>query len=80
MDLLWFLIIGVIAGWLAGVLMKGGGYGLIGDLVLGVIGSFVGSWLFGLVGVTAGGFIGKVVSATVGAVLLVFVTRLIKRA
>jgi uncharacterized membrane protein YeaQ/YmgE (transglycosylase-associated protein family) len=79
MDLLWFLIIGVIAGWLAGQVMKGGGYGLIGDLVLGVVGAFIGGWLLGLVGVTAGGFLGRVISATVGAVILVFLVRLIKK-
>ena len=80
MNLLVFLIIGVIAGWLAGQLMKGGGYGLIGDLALGVVGAYVGGWVLGLVGVTAGGFVGSVVAATLGAVLLVFLTRLIKKA
>ena len=80
MDLLWFLLIGILAGWLAGQVMKGGGYGLIGDLVLGIIGAFVGGWVLGLVGVTAGGFIGRVITATIGAVLLVFLVRLIKKA
>lgn len=80
MDLLWFLIIGILAGWLAGQVMKGGGYGLIGDLVLGIIGAFVGGWALGLVGVTAGGFIGRVITATIGAVILVFLVRLIKKA
>ncbi|MBL0160392.1 MAG: GlsB/YeaQ/YmgE family stress response membrane protein [Bryobacterales bacterium] len=80
MDLLWFLLIGILAGWLAGQVMKGGGYGLIGDLVLGIIGAFVGGWILGLVGVTAGGFIGRVITATIGAVLLVFLVRLIKKA
>jgi uncharacterized membrane protein YeaQ/YmgE (transglycosylase-associated protein family) len=60
--------------------MKGGGYGLIGDLVLGVIGAFLGGWILGAVGVTAGGLIGRIVSATFGAVVLVFLTRLIKKA
>jgi len=79
-DLLWFLLIGILAGWLAGQVMKGGGYGLIGDLVLGIVGAFVGGWVLGLVGVTAGGFIGRVITATIGAVLLVFLVRLIKKA
>jgi uncharacterized membrane protein YeaQ/YmgE (transglycosylase-associated protein family) len=59
MNFLWFLIIGVVAGWLAGQLMKGGGYGLIGDLVIGVIGAFIGGWLFGALGISAGGLIGS---------------------
>ena len=80
MHLLWFLIIGIAAGWLAGQLMKGGGYGLIGDLVIGVIGAFLGGWLLGALGIVAGGLIGSLVTATIGAVLLLFLVRLIKRA
>ena len=80
MHFLWFLIIGLVAGWLAGQLMKGGGYGLIGDLVLGVVGAFVGGWLFGALGINAGGLIGSLITATVGAVVLVLAVRLIKRA
>ena len=80
MELLWFLIIGVLAGWLTGQLMKGGGYGLIGDLVLGVIGAYVGGWLLGLAGIAAGGFVGRLVAATFGAVIFVFLIRLIKKA
>jgi uncharacterized membrane protein YeaQ/YmgE (transglycosylase-associated protein family) len=80
MDLLWFLLIGLIAGWLAGKIMKGSGYGVLGDLVLGIIGSMIGWRLFALLGIVAGGFIGSVIVATVGAVFLVFLVRLIKRA
>jgi uncharacterized membrane protein YeaQ/YmgE (transglycosylase-associated protein family) len=80
MHLLWFLIIGIVAGWLAGQLMKGGGYGLIGDLVIGVIGAFIGGWLLGALGIYAGGLIGTLVTATIGAVLLLFLVRLIERA
>ena len=80
MHLLWFLIIGVVAGWLAGQLMRGGGYGLIGDLVIGVIGAFLGGWLLGALGIVAGGLIGSLVTATIGAVVLLFLIRLIKRA
>ncbi|MBI4889694.1 MAG: GlsB/YeaQ/YmgE family stress response membrane protein [Acidobacteria bacterium] len=80
MDLLYFLIIGVIAGWLTGKLMSGGGYGLFGDLVVGIIGAIIGGWVLGLVGISAGGFIGRIVSATFGAVLCVFLVRLIKKA
>ena len=80
MHLLWFLIIGIVAGWLAGQLMKGGGFGLIGDLVVGVIGAFLGGWLLGALGIVAGGLIGSLVTATVGAVVLLFLIRLIKKA
>jgi uncharacterized membrane protein YeaQ/YmgE (transglycosylase-associated protein family) len=80
MSILWFCIIGIIAGWLAGQLMKGGGYGLVGDLVIGVIGAFVGGRLFGVLGIRAGGLIGSLIMATIGAVILVFLVRLIKKA
>lgn len=80
MDFLWFLIVGLIAGWLAGMLVKGGGFGLVGDLVVGVIGAFIGGYLFSLFGASAGGgLIGSIVVATVGAVLLLIVVRAIKR-
>jgi len=79
-HLLWFLLIGIAAGWLAGQLMRGGGYGLIGDLVIGVIGSFLGGWVLGALGIYTSGLIGSLITATIGAVLLVFLVRLIKRA
>jgi uncharacterized membrane protein YeaQ/YmgE (transglycosylase-associated protein family) len=80
LSLLWFLIIGLVAGWLAGQLTKGGGFGLIGDLIVGVIGALLGGWLFGLLGIVAGGLIGALITATVGAVVLVLLLRLAKRA
>ncbi len=81
MSLLSFLIVGLVAGWLAGVLVKGGGFGLIGDLVVGVIGAFLGGWLFSTLGASAGsGLLGSIIVATVGAVVLLFIVRLIKRA
>ncbi len=80
-DFLWFLIIGLVAGWLAGVLMKGGGFGLVGDLVVGVVGAFLGGFLFRALGMSAGGgIIGSLVVATIGAVVLLFIVRLIKKA
>lgn len=80
MDLLWFLLIGLAAGWLAGQIMKGGGFGIIGDLIVGVIGAVLGGWLFGLLGVGAGGKLGALIVATVGAIVLLFVLRLAKKA
>jgi uncharacterized membrane protein YeaQ/YmgE (transglycosylase-associated protein family) len=79
-SLLIFLAIGAVAGWLAGVLMKGGGFGLLGDIVIGIIGAVIGGFTFGLLGLQAGGLIGSIVTATVGAVLLLFVIRLIRKA
>src|SRR5262245_29292832 len=69
MGLLWFLIIGLVAGWLAGMLVKGGGFGLIGDLVVGVLGAFLGGFLFGALGISGGGVIGSLLVATIGAVV-----------
>ena len=79
-SLIWFLLIGLIAGWLAGQVMRGGGFGLIGDMIVGVIGAFLGGWLFGLMGIAAGGLIGSLITAFVGAVLLIFLLRVIRRA
>jgi uncharacterized membrane protein YeaQ/YmgE (transglycosylase-associated protein family) len=79
-SLLVFLIIGVVAGFLAGKIMKGGGFGLLGDLVLGVIGAFVGGWVFGMLGILPVGILGTLISATVGAILLLFLVRLVKKA
>ena len=80
MDILMMLLIGAVAGWLAGQFMKGKGYGIIGNMVIGIIGAVVGGMLFGLLGISAGGLIGTLITATVGAVVLIFVVRLIKKA
>ena len=79
-SLIVFLIIGVVAGFLAGKIMKGAGFGLVGDLVLGVIGAFVGGWVFGLLGILPVGLVGTLISATAGAVILLFLIRLVKKA
>lgn len=79
-SLIIFLLIGAIAGWLAGQIMKGGGYGLVGDIIVGIIGAFVGGWLFGRLGIAAGGIIGMIIAATVGAIILIALLRMIKRA
>ncbi len=81
MNFFWFLIVGLIAGWLAGVLVKGGGFGLIGDIVIGVIGAFVGGFLFSLFGLGSnGGLLGSIAVATIGAIVLLVIVRTIKRA
>lgn len=79
-SLIFILVVGLIAGWLASMVMKGKGFGLIGDLVLGIAGAFIGSYLFGLLGISAGGLVGSIIVAFVGAVILLFIVRLIKKA
>ena len=81
MGLLYWIIVGLIAGWLAGQVMKGGGYGVLVDIVLGILGGIVGGWFFGVLGIwPGGGVIGSIIVAFVGAVILVAVTRVLKRA
>ena len=80
MHIFWFLLIGLAAWWLAGQIMKGGGFGLIGDLVVGVIGALLGGILFDLFGLHAIGLLGNLVMATVGAIVLIALLRVGKRA
>jgi uncharacterized membrane protein YeaQ/YmgE (transglycosylase-associated protein family) len=74
-----FLVIGAVAGWLAGTIMKGGGFGLLGNIVVGIVGGILGGFLFGLLGLVAYGLIGSIVTATVGAVVLLYLVRLFKK-
>ncbi len=74
------LIIGGLAGWLAGLIVKGYGFGLLGNIVIGIVGAFVGTWVLGQFGVRVGpGLIGSVVNATVGAVFILVIIGLIRR-
>jgi uncharacterized membrane protein YeaQ/YmgE (transglycosylase-associated protein family) len=76
-----FILIGLAAGWLAGQIVKGGGYGVIGDIIVGVIGALIGGFLFQRSGAFAGsGLLGSLIVATIGAVILLFVLRLLKKA
>ncbi|MFT4066650.1 GlsB/YeaQ/YmgE family stress response membrane protein [Paraburkholderia sp.] len=75
-----WLIIGAIAGWLAGVLVKGGGFGLIVDIIVGIVGAFIGGWLAGVLHISLGsGWIGSIITAVIGAVILLFIIRLVRR-
>jgi uncharacterized membrane protein YeaQ/YmgE (transglycosylase-associated protein family) len=75
-----FLVIGAVAGWLAGVILKGGGFGLVGNLIVGILGAVLGGWLFKLLNISIGGeWIGPIVTATAGAVALLFLISLIKK-
>jgi uncharacterized membrane protein YeaQ/YmgE (transglycosylase-associated protein family) len=79
--MIYSILVGLIAGWLAGQVMKGGGYGVLMDIVLGLLGGIIGGWLFGALGIwPAGGIVGSIVVSFVGAVILVGLTRMLKRA
>jgi len=75
-----WLIVGAVAGWLAGLVVKGGGFGLIGDIVVGIVGAVIAGWLLPHLGIVIGaGMIGAIIDAFIGAVILLIVLRLIKR-
>ena len=79
MELLYTLLIGAVAGWLAGQIMKGSGYGLLVNIILGIVGAFVGSWLFGVLGISiASGLVGSLITAVIGAVVILFIASLFK--
>ena len=79
-DILAWLIIGAVAGWLAGQFVKGSGFGLLVDILVGIVGGFIGGWLAGVLGINVGGgWIVSIITATVGAIILLLVVRLFKR-
>jgi uncharacterized membrane protein YeaQ/YmgE (transglycosylase-associated protein family) len=75
MYLIYQILIGILAGWLAGKIMRGRGFGLLIDLLLGVVGSLLGGLVFGLLGLYASGVIGSLVVATAGAMMLLYLVR-----
>lgn len=77
MEYLWFVIIGIVAGWLAGVLTRGGGFGLVGNLLVGIIGSVLGGWAFSLLGIHTTSLLGSLATATVGAIVLIGLANLV---
>jgi len=80
MGLVWVLVVGAIAGWLAGRIMRGGGFGLVGNIVVGILGAVIGSWLLRTLGVSpGGGLAGTIATAVIGALVLLSVVGLIKR-
>jgi uncharacterized membrane protein YeaQ/YmgE (transglycosylase-associated protein family) len=80
-SLIIWLVVGGIAGWLAGTVVKGGGFGLIGDIIVGIVGGLIAGWLLPQVGIMiGGGIIGAVIDSFIGAVILLVIIRLIKRA
>ena len=80
MQFVWFILIGAVAGWLAGQIMKGGGFGILGNIIVGIVGAVIGGWIFGLLGISAGGgLIGSLITAVVGAVILLFIVGMVKK-
>jgi uncharacterized membrane protein YeaQ/YmgE (transglycosylase-associated protein family) len=75
----WFLFIGGVIGWLAGLIIRGRGFGIIGDIVIGIVGAMLGGWMARVIGLYAGSSVGAFLLALVGAVVLVGLTRFVKR-
>jgi uncharacterized membrane protein YeaQ/YmgE (transglycosylase-associated protein family) len=80
MWLVWTILIGILAGWIAGLIVKGRGMGVLVDLIVGIVGSLIGGFIAGLVGLAAYGLFGRLVIAVAGAVILLSLVRVIKRA
>lgn len=77
-SLIWWLIVGLIAGFLASVVMRGGGFGIVGDIIAGLVGAFIGGWLFGVLGISAGGgLLGSIIVAFIGACIFIALLRAI---
>lgn len=78
MNIIFWIIIGGLAGWIANNVMKGGGQGLLSNIVVGVVGAFVGGWLFGSLNISPSGTVGSLITAIVGAIVLIYVLRLVR--
>jgi uncharacterized membrane protein YeaQ/YmgE (transglycosylase-associated protein family) len=76
-NVIWWIVVGLIAGALAGLVMRGGGYGIVGDIIIGIIGAIIGGWIFSQFGVGTGGLIGSIIVAFIGACILIAILRLI---
>jgi uncharacterized membrane protein YeaQ/YmgE (transglycosylase-associated protein family) len=79
MSVIWWLIVGLIAGFLASLVMRGGGYGIVGDIIVGLVGALIGGFLASLVGIGAGGIIGTIIIAFIGACILIAILRAVSR-
>jgi len=78
-SLLVIIIVGIVAGWLAGQIVRGAGFGLLGDLLVGIVGAFIGSWLLPKLGIHLGaGMIREIINATIGAIILLLIIRLVR--
>ena len=79
MNFVWWILVGLIAGWAAGKIMKGQGYGTLMDIVIGIAGAVLGGWVFGLLGIQAYGLVGSIIVAIVGAIILIWIVRKLKK-
>ena len=79
MSVIWYIIIGIVSGFIAGKIMRGGGFGLLINLLVGIIGGLLGGWVFGLLGIATGGILGSLITSVVGAVLLLSIVSLFRR-
>lgn len=73
MNFIWYIIIGIVSGFLAGKIMRGGGFGILVNLIVGIIGGVLGGWVFGLLGIVTGGILGSLITSVIGAVLLLWI-------
>lgn len=79
MNFIWYIIIGIIAGFVAGKIMRGGGFGLLINLLVGIVGSLLGGWVFGLLGIATVGILGSLITSIVGAILLLWIVSLFRK-
>ena len=80
-SILAWIIVGGIAGWLAGLLVQGGGFGIIGDIIIGIVGAIIAGWLLPTLGISlGGGYVAAIIDAVIGAVILLLIIRLVRRA
>ncbi|EGO62361.1 GlsB/YeaQ/YmgE family stress response membrane protein [Acetonema longum] len=75
-NVIWYLIIGAVAGWIAGQFVRGHGFGLWADIIVGIIGAFIGGYVFSWLGITTYGLVGSLITSTIGAVILLWAIRL----
>lgn len=79
MNIIWFLLIGGVAGWLAGLIMRGRGFGILRNIIVGIIGGIVGGWLFGALGIVGRGITGSLITALAGAIVLLYIVSLFNK-
>jgi uncharacterized membrane protein YeaQ/YmgE (transglycosylase-associated protein family) len=79
MEIVWFLLIGLIAGWIADMLVKGVGFGIVGDMIVGCVGALIGGYLFGVLGIATYGLLGSIIAAVVGAVIFLWILKAVSR-
>jgi len=79
MSIIWYVVIGILAGFIAGKIMRGSGFGLVVNLIIGIVGGLLGGWVFGLLGIVTMGILGNLLSATVGAILLLWIVSLFNK-